>query len=343
MRMRTVSALILLLLAPGSTALAQAAAKPAFDVATIKPAVPLNPMQMAAEMQSGKMPKLGAQIEGRRAEYTYMSLKDLIRHAYKLRPYQIEGPAWLASDRFDILATMPEGAKKDDAPEMLKSLLQDRFKLQAHMETQDRPVYSLVVGKGGPKLKESPEPAPVDEAAPLKPGQMNIETPNGPARLTRNSDGTATIDMGKRGTFTQKMDMQAQAMKISSDNVTMEGFADMLTTVLQMGGGDTRQIVDKTELKGYYQESLEIPLAALMAMAKEAGFNVPAGGAGAAQGGPSGSAGGNGAVEAADPAGGASGSSVFDAVQALGLKLEPGKAPVERLVVDHVEKAPSEN
>ena len=48
-------------------------------------------------------------------------------------------------------------------------------------------------------------------------------------------------------------------------------------------------------------------------------------------------------MEAADPAGGASGSSVFDAVQALGLKLEPGKAPVERLVVDHVEKAPSEN
>ena len=343
MRMRIASMLVLSVLGYGSAALAQAAAKPAFEVATVRPAVTLDPMKMAAEMQSGKMPKLGAQIEGRRAEYTYMSLKDLIRYAYKLRPYQIEGPAWLGSERFDIVATMPEGAKKDDAPEMLKTLLEDRFKLQAHMETQDRPVYELVVGKGGSKLKESPAPPPVDEDVPLKPGQMNIETPDGPARLTRNPDGGATVNMGKRGTFTQKMDPQAMAMKISSENVTMEGFADMLTTVLQMGGGDTRQIVDKTGLKGHYQVSLEIPLAALMAMAKEAGFNVPGGAAAAGQGSAAAAGGTAGTVEASDPAGGAGSASVFDSVQALGLKLDPGKAPVQRLVVEHVEKAPSEN
>jgi uncharacterized protein (TIGR03435 family) len=170
---------------------------------------------------------------------------------------------------------------------------------------------------------------------------MNIETPDGPARLKRNSDGSATINMGKRGTFTQRMDPQAMAMKISSDNVTMEGFADMLTTVLQMGGGDTRQIVDRTGLKGNYQVSLEIPLAALLAMAKEAGFNVPSGGGAAGRGVAAGAAPGSG--EASDPAGGASGASVFDAVEALGLKLDAGKAPVERLVVDHVEKTPSAN
>jgi uncharacterized protein (TIGR03435 family) len=172
---------------------------------------------------------------------------------------------------------------------------------------------------------------------------MEIETPDGPARLKRNPDGSATINMGKRGTFVQRMDPQAMAMKITSDNVTMEGFADMLTTVLQMGGGDTRQIVDRTGLKGNYQVSLEIPLAALMAMAREAGFNVPAGGAAPARGGATGSNAPAGSVEASDPAGGASGASVFDAVEALGLKLEGGKAPVERLVVEHVEKTPSEN
>lgn len=37
------------------------------------------------------------------------------------------------------------------------------------------------------------------------------------------------------------------------------------------------------------------------------------------------------------------GGSVFNAVQRLGLKLDPKKEPVETIVVDHVEKTPIEN
>jgi len=46
------------------------------------------------------------------------------------------------------------------------------------------------------------------------------------------------------------------------------------------------------------------------------------------------------AAAASDPGGGLS---VFAAVKKLGLRLEPRKAPVEQIVVDHAEKAPTEN
>jgi uncharacterized protein (TIGR03435 family) len=37
------------------------------------------------------------------------------------------------------------------------------------------------------------------------------------------------------------------------------------------------------------------------------------------------------------------GNSIFRAIENLGLKLEPRKGPVERLVIDHLEKVPTEN
>ena len=97
-----------------------------------------------------------------------------------------------------------------------------------------------------------------------------------------------------------------------------------------MGGAGGRQIVDMTGLKGYYQVSIDFGLADLLNMARAAGFNVPTGPGGAAAG----------PADAADPGGS---SSITDAVQALGLKLESRKAVVEQLIVDHAEKTPTDN
>jgi len=73
----------------------------------------------------------------------------------------------------------------------------------------------------------------------------------------------------------------------------------------------------------------------MMGAARAAGAGM-----GIAMGGPI-SAGGaaGGAGEASDPSGG----SIFQSVQKMGLKLEPKKAPVEILVVDHLDKLPTEN
>jgi uncharacterized protein (TIGR03435 family) len=304
--------------------------KLAFDVATVKPSAPLDVQKLAADMQAGKMPNFGPRVEGLRAQYTYMALKELIALAYDVKAYQVSGPVWLATERFDIVATMPDGSKKEDAPAMLRSLLEERFKLIAHKDTQEHPVYALVVAKSGEKMKESPAPKPLDPDAPLKPGEMRMDTANGPAIVKQGPDGSATVNMGEKGIVTQKLDAANQSLQLTSDTVSMDGFADMLTSVMQMGGAGARQVVDQTGLKGNYQISLEIPLATMMQAARDAGVNIPAGAAGATKS----------TGEAEDPGGG---QTIFQSVNALGLRLEPTKAAVEQLVVDSMEKAPTEN
>jgi len=324
-----------LLLSAGVAGGQTAGRSPAFEVATVKPSPPLDMAKLAEQVRAGKMPRFGAHVEASQAEYTYMSLKDLIANAYKVKTYQIAGPVWLASARFDIVAKLPEGASKDDAPKMLQALLAERFKLAARLDKQEQAVLALVVSKEGPKLKESAATSePIDANAPLKPGERQFDTANGPVRISRNADGSVTWNMGANGTMTERIDMQTQIITLESSKVTMAGFADMLTNLLQMGGGSGRQVVDMTGLKGNYQVAVDLSLAEAMAAARAQGMNVPplpaSGGA----------AGASPASEASDPGGGAT---VFASVKKLGLRLEPRKAAVEQLVVDHVEKTPTEN
>jgi uncharacterized protein (TIGR03435 family) len=161
---------------------------------------------------------------------------------------------------------------------------------------------------------------------------MKLDTPNGPARMTRNADGTSTVNMGAKGTFTQRMDGQMLHMQASS--ITMNGFADMLTSMLRMGGGG-RQVVDMTGLKGNYQVAVDLSIADLMANARAQGMDIPA-----PPSRPTSAASESSAIpNASDP----SGSTIYASVEALGLKLENRKAPVEQIVIDRIEKEPTEN
>jgi uncharacterized protein (TIGR03435 family) len=311
----------------------QTTAKPAFDVATIKPSAPLDRAKLAADLQAGKMPLLGPHVTASRAEYIYMPLKDLIALAYNMRNYQVTGPDWMSAERFDIEATMPDGAGKDDAPAMLRTLLEERFKLSAHKATEDHKVLALLAGKNGAKMKQSTRAAePVDEDAPLKPNETVMDGPDGPVRITRKGDGSMLFDLGKRGTVRQTIDAQNQAVRFDSDMVTMSGFADTLSTILARMGGE--QVVDMTGLKGRYEVGVEISFADLMAIARSQGLMPPP----AAAGGPANE--GNPTSGISDPEGGAT---IFRSLDQMGLKLEERKAPVEQLVLDQVEKMPTEN
>ena len=302
-------------------------------MATIKLAAPLDMTKLAQEMAQGQMPRVGAHVDAARAEYRYMSLRDLIVLAYKVQPNQISGPDWLGTQRFDIIAKLPAGATKDQANEMLQSLLEERFKMKLHRETKEHPVFALVVAKDGPKLKESPpDPTqPPDANAPLKAGEMQMDTEEGPVRITRGTDGSTTVSMGNRGTVTTRIDMATQTLHMETSKVTMSGFALTLTRLLQTGGGAGRPVIDMTGLKGNYQVALDFSMADLMAIARALAPELAVS-AGAPAWQPD--------ATASDPSGA---TSIFAAVKALGLRLEQRTAPIEQLVIDHVEKMPIEN
>ena len=316
--------------------------KPAFEVATIKPSPPMDPAKIAAALQAGGKMPIGANVEGYRAEYLYLDLRSLMSYAYGVKPYQITGPDWMATEHFDIVAKMPEGSKKADAPKMLQTLLEDRFKLTTHRASAEHPVLALVVGKGGPKLKASAEkPVAIDESAPLKPGESKMEGSDGPVRVKVDmTTGSSVIDMGLQGKMAFKLDPAKGTMHLDFSMTTMHGFADMVTQLFaQLGGTGGRQVVDMTGIEGNYDATVDLGLAEIIAMARAAGADIPAGGPAGAPGGPGGQ--GNAPAVASDPSGG--GTSLADAVQSMGLKLESRKATVDQLIVDHIEKTPTEN
>jgi uncharacterized protein (TIGR03435 family) len=245
----------------------------------------------------------------------------------------------MSTTRFDIVATIPDGARKEDAPKMLQSLLEERFKLTTHRSRAERPVMALVVGKGGPKLKPSANKlVAIDENAPLQPGEMKMDVPGGPVRVKVDvATGSSVIDRGLKGRMSYKLNPATQSMHVDFSMTTMGGFADMMTQLMTLLNHGTagRQIVDMTGIEGNYDASLEISLAEILAQAKAAGANVPI----APQG--TGDTPGATVPVASDPVG--SGTSITEAIQSMGLKLESRKATVDQLVVDQVEKTPTEN
>jgi uncharacterized protein (TIGR03435 family) len=86
----------------------------------------------------------------------------LITEAYNLKNYQLTLPKTPArateADTFYNIAAKAEGdgtPTKDEFRRMLQTLLVERFHLKFHREREERPVYALVLGKNGPKFKES--------------------------------------------------------------------------------------------------------------------------------------------------------------------------------------------
>ncbi len=297
-----------------------------FDAASVRPSPAPDMAVMIAGLQAGKQPNW-VRIDGTRATFNYESLNDLIAYAYKMKRYEISGPEWLVTDRFDIAARLPDGATKDDVPEMLRALLAERFKLATHREMSEQPVLGLVIGKSGPKLKEATAtPEAIDQDAPLKPGESKQDTPSGPIRLMKNADGSTTYNMGARGSFTLKFDGETRSMHMEASTITMKGFVMMMTT---LGAGQGRQIVDMTGLTGMYQAAVDFSLMDLQSSLSAQGIDIPRRPGGGSSG-----------TEATDPEGGAT---VSAALEKLGLRLEKSRAKVDRLVVGHVEKSPTEN
>jgi len=312
-----------------------ASAPPAFEVASIKPAPPPDP----AKFMAGKM-HIGVTIDGARVDMGGLSLTALLCFAYSVKPFQVAGPDWLGTARFDVLAKLPEGASKDQVPVMLQGLLAERFKLTLRQEKKDQAVYALVVGKNGPKLKESPPDADApsgDTGAPL-PMPLPPPPPGfgpGPGQMRMNRDGNGmSVAGGPMGNMRMSMGQEG-TMHFELSKATMTMLADMLSQFVD------RPVVDMTELKGNYQVALDLSpedmrnaFRVVSQMAGAAGMPPPP---------PGGEFGRGLTAPASGSASDSAPAAIFASVQRLGLKLEPRKTPMPSLVVEHAEKMPTEN
>jgi uncharacterized protein (TIGR03435 family) len=152
--------------------------------------------------------------------------------AYDVKGYQITGPAWLASERYDIAAKVPAGATKEQVDVMWQNLLLERFGVRLHHESKEFKVEELVVAKGGPKLKEPAQ----DPTAPLPPGPPDFKD----GQLRSPGLVTTLSVNGHAHAF-------AKAQPLSK-------LTEMLSNTLH------RPVLDKTGLTGKYDFDIEFRL-----------------------------------------------------------------------------------
>ncbi len=190
-----------------------------FDVASVKPAPPTP--------DGGIRSFLGGDTG--RVNWTNASLRDIIRAAYQLKDYQISGPDWLVSERYDVVAKLPDGAPESQKWPMLQTLLAERFHLTVHREKRDLPAYSLTVAKGGVKMKEFVEGSE-GAAEPVKSGL----------------EAAAKIEGAGKGAA-----LRTSFGRIQAEGVTSAGLADILSVHMD------RPVVDETGLTARYDVALK--------------------------------------------------------------------------------------
>jgi uncharacterized protein (TIGR03435 family) len=291
---------------------AQAESVLKFEVASVKPSPPLQlPLRGPVRM--------GMSVDAAHVDIRLMSLRDLIIVAYRIRPYQFPGaPDWMTTEVFDIVATIPAGVSRASVPEMLQSLLAERFGLKIRRENREMPVYALTVAKGGPKLKEAPPEDP--EAGPVSPkppeggivagaGGMTDPAPLRIGPAGGRGDGSPVFD--RRGNTT------AESLHMEIPKATMARLASILTSMAD------RPVVDRTGLTGTYEIGFDVPSEdAKRAVMMPMPGTIP---------------------RAAPPPDDPTGGSIFQSVQSLGLRLEKDRAAIETIVIEHIEKTPTGN
>jgi bla regulator protein blaR1 len=140
---------------PATRAQSRQSEIPSFEVASVKPAAPSSGGRVRSSMRGGP-----GTTDADRIIFTNVTLMSVLLRAYDVKSYQTAGPAWLASERYDITATIPAGATRQQFNLMLQRLLADRFHLALHHETRELHGYELVKGKTVLKLKQSTEAGP---------------------------------------------------------------------------------------------------------------------------------------------------------------------------------------
>jgi uncharacterized protein (TIGR03435 family) len=206
-----------------SPQLAGRAARPAFDVASVKP------------NKSGRIAGGAALLPGGRFTATNVPLRQLVRVAYGLLDPQIAGgPNWVDSDRFDVTAAAGSDAAPAQVRLMLQQLLADRFALTGHRDTRELPIYALAMARNDRRLGPQLRPSQVDCAAAgsLAPQAPQVSPQPGDRLTCDRFDGAA-------------------APRFTAGGVTMAQLAVKLSPLVN------RVVADRTGLSGRFDFELQ--------------------------------------------------------------------------------------
>lgn len=301
---------------------AQTETVPEFDVASIKPAPPPTSNMIRVMMRGGP----GSEDPGR-VDWSNVSLRQMITNAFNVKDYQVQGPDWLNAERFDVTAKIPPSTTREQYRLMIQKLLADRFKLTVHHESKEHAVFALVVAKGGSKLKES-DPNDTSGFAPMAlrggDGVTRMTAPPPPPPPPGGGTGRG-VDAGPgRGAPGRGGMMMSGIGHLQAKKMGIDGLANMLSNLTGT------PVIDQTELKGIYDFTLDYdPASAEGLMMGGMPPPPPPGGGGEGRG-----------PVASEP----SGMTIYSALQQeLGLKLESKKLPLDNVIIDHIEKVPTEN
>ena len=217
-----------------------AAARPSFEVASVKP-----------DKSGGPAVRTNLGQPGGYVTATYASLRYLIANAYHLVPaqaigtvsstqYLISGPTSIDSEHFDIEASADGSPTVEQKRLMLQSLLADRFKLVVHHETRQLPVFELTLakaGKTGPQLLSHTDGTKCIEQAAAEPSV---------------SPSTPTPRCGVLILFFRcPPECHGGSFLAMVADTTMEGLA------AQLNGLVDRPVLDRTRLNGAFDVTLE--------------------------------------------------------------------------------------
>jgi len=292
---------------------------PAFEVASIKLSDPNNTSPLAM------IPLVLPQGPGRLSA-TNVPLRLLIRMAYQVQDFQIVGgPSWQTSQKFDIVAKAEDSTAADTTQlmPMMKALLEDRFKLKAHMETRELPIETLVIarsdGKLGPNLRPSTSDckSPQAQEAQQKRAQAAVSAlKGGPAALAGVLPKPGEVVTCAMTPMIGGVPGAPGAAPGAAPSFGLRGNGQQLNVLVQLLTQATGKTVqDKTGLTGLYDFELSFDPEALLRMASQFGVNLPAGGAN-------------------QPNTFDSPSLLTALREQLGLKLDSTRGPVDVLVID---------
>jgi uncharacterized protein (TIGR03435 family) len=232
-----------------------------------------------------------------------MPLALAISKAFGFQAFQFSTHDPCCLARFDFDVRVPEGATKDQFDRMLQNLLRERFKLAFHYQRKEMAIYELTVGPNGPKMKMSPPSTPRQPDVPWAPTGYR----------SVDKDGYPVFPAGRSGLAGPAGHYRWTAFSVSTQDIAK-------TLSDQLG----RPVVDATGLNGKYDVDLKwvVDLDWQLSESAKAEIREQLG-------------------ELPDTG---SGPTLVRAVQdQIGLKLNSKRGLGDIVVVDHVEKVPTEN